>query len=49
MRRKREKIEKNEEKEENRKKKKNYGHVVLDKGDKYLGTKFKHAIVMVYK
>jgi hypothetical protein len=22
---------------------------VLDKGDKYLGTKFKHAIVMVYK
>jgi hypothetical protein len=31
------------------KKKKNYGHVVLDKGDKYLGTKFKHAIVMVYK
>jgi hypothetical protein len=49
MRGKREKNEKKEEKEENRKLKIKNSHVVLDRGDKHLETKFKHAIVMVYK
>jgi hypothetical protein len=40
---------KKKEKKGNRKKKKNSSHVMLDRGDKHLKTKFKHAIVMVYK
>ncbi len=40
---------KKEKKEEKNLKNKNSSRVVLDQGDKRLETKFKHAIVMVYK